>query len=127
MDRELEIGMKAYQSMYQSEEIVETEELNEASPSFTVSGGASKFAKPVLPGEQRLTPEMQKPNLNVQGSQKLIKQASAKPTTQVAHFDMYDAVLNYLISEGYAETEENALVIMSNMSEEWRNSILKNL
>jgi len=29
-----------------------------------------------------------------------------------------------LIDEGYADTNENALVIMANMSEEWKNSII---
>ena len=40
-------------------------------------------------------------------------------------FDLYDVILEYLISEGYADTNENALVIMANMSEEWRDSIVE--
>ena len=39
-------------------------------------------------------------------------------------FDFYDIVLSYLLDEGYAETEESAIVIMANMSEEWREEIL---
>jgi hypothetical protein len=39
-------------------------------------------------------------------------------------FDFYDLVLSHLLDEGYADTNENALVIMTNMSEEWRESIL---
>jgi hypothetical protein len=35
--------------------------------------------------------------------------------------EMYES---YLIDEGYADTNEAALVIMANMSEEWRQSIL---
>jgi len=38
--------------------------------------------------------------------------------------DLFDVILEYLISEGYADTNENALVIMANMSEDWRESIL---
>ena len=38
--------------------------------------------------------------------------------------DLYDVVLEHLLDEGYADTEESALVIMANMSEEWRESIL---
>ena len=38
--------------------------------------------------------------------------------------DIFDAVLEHLVSEGYADTNESALVIMSNMSEEWRQSII---
>lgn len=40
-------------------------------------------------------------------------------------FDTFDVVLEYLVSEGFAETNENALAIMANMSEEWRRSILE--
>jgi len=39
--------------------------------------------------------------------------------------DNFDLVLEHLISEGYADTENAALVIMANMSEEWRRSILE--
>ena len=39
-------------------------------------------------------------------------------------YDLFDAILEHLIVEGYADTNENALVIMANMSEEWRQSIV---
>ena len=39
-------------------------------------------------------------------------------------FDFYDLVLSHLLDEGYADTNENALVIMANMSEDWRENIL---
>jgi hypothetical protein len=38
--------------------------------------------------------------------------------------DVYDLVLEYLITEGYADTNESALAIMANMSEEWREEII---
>lgn len=38
--------------------------------------------------------------------------------------DLFDYILEHLISEGYADTNEEALVIMANMSEEWRDVIL---
>jgi hypothetical protein len=38
--------------------------------------------------------------------------------------DLYDVILEYLLDEGYANTNESALVIMANMSEGWRESIL---
>ena len=40
-------------------------------------------------------------------------------------FDLYDAILSHLIEEGYAETQEQAEVIMVNMSEDWRESIVE--
>jgi hypothetical protein len=43
----------------------------------------------------------------------------------VSSFDMFDIVKGYLIGEGYADTNESALVIMANMSEEWRQSIVE--
>ena len=38
--------------------------------------------------------------------------------------DLFDAILEHLVAEGYADTNESALVIMANMSEEWREEIL---
>ena len=69
--------------------------------------------------------------------------AAAKPTTPApstaktgfdlakkgvnlaAGVDIFDLVKGHLLDEGYAETEEGAMVIMVNMSEEWRKSILE--
>ena len=38
--------------------------------------------------------------------------------------DLFDYILEHLVAEGYAETNENALKIMANMSEEWKQSIV---
>ena len=39
-------------------------------------------------------------------------------------YDYYDIILSHLLDEGYAETVKAAEVIMVNMSEEWRQSII---
>ena len=39
--------------------------------------------------------------------------------------EVFDYILEHLVAEGYADTNENALVIMANMSEEWREEILE--
>ena len=39
--------------------------------------------------------------------------------------DLFDYILEYLVAEGYADTNEKALAIMTNMSEEWRNEIVE--
>ena len=39
--------------------------------------------------------------------------------------DLYDIILSHLLDEGYADTEQAAEVIMVNMSEEWRESIVE--
>ena len=41
--------------------------------------------------------------------------------------DLFDIVKGHLMSEGYADTEEAALAIMTNMSEEWRQSIVEQM
>ena len=40
-------------------------------------------------------------------------------------YDTFDAILEHLVAEGYADTNESALAIMANMSEEWRESIVE--
>jgi hypothetical protein len=59
---------------------------------------ASPKPAPVSPRQQRLNMEME--------------------------YDTFDTVLEHLVAEGYADTNESALAIMANMSEEWRESIL---
>ena len=38
--------------------------------------------------------------------------------------DMFEHILEHLVAEGYADTNESALAIMANMSDEWRQSIV---
>lgn len=40
-------------------------------------------------------------------------------------YDTFDAILEHLVAEGYADTNENAIAIMANMSEEWKESIVE--
>ena len=42
-------------------------------------------------------------------------------------FDLFDYLLEYLVAEGYADTNKAALAIMANMSEEWKQSIVEGL
>ena len=41
--------------------------------------------------------------------------------------DLFDYLLEYLVAEGYADTNKAALAIMANMSEEWKKSIVEQL
>ena len=43
---------------------------------------------------------------------------------QQENLDLYDLVSEYLVSEGFCDSYGDADVIMANMSEEWRESIL---
>jgi hypothetical protein len=53
-----------------------------------------------------------------------------KPGTTGAYritdsFDLYNIILSHLLDEGYADTNEAAITIMVNMSEDWRESIVE--
>ena len=50
-----------------------------------------------------------------------------KKEDQKESYDLFDTILEYLVAEGYADTNEAALKIMANMSEEWRQSLMKEL
>jgi hypothetical protein len=41
--------------------------------------------------------------------------------------DNFDIILEYLVSEGYADTNEAAIAIMANMSEEWKEGIIEGM
>lgn len=42
-------------------------------------------------------------------------------------YGLYEYMMDYLISEGYANDAEGALAIMANMSEEWKHNIVEEL
>ena len=85
-----------------------------------------------------MTPSVQSPTLakdlgGDSGNQSLLdnpnasKAATPKKTPITSGFDMFDVVKGYLIGEGYADTEEAALAIMANMSEDWKYSIMESM
>jgi hypothetical protein len=45
--------------------------------------------------------------------------------THLEELDLYDIVSEYLVTEGFCDSYEDADVIMANMSEEWRESIME--
>jgi len=50
-----------------------------------------------------------------------------KPTPKESKviYEYYERVVNHLIEEGYADTKDNAEKIISGMSEDWYNLIIK--
>ena len=56
---------------------------------------------------------------------KLTKNNKIIPGMAHESYDLFDYIMEYLMTEGYADTNENALVIMANMSEDWRESIVE--
>ena len=58
-------------------------------------------------------------------ARKVADKAGAAASRLGEEADSFDIVLNYLITEGHAETEEAAIKIMATMSDEWRTEILE--
>ena len=54
-----------------------------------------------------------------------IKGPKMKNVIRKEETDLFDYLLEYLVAEGFADTNESALAIMANMSEEWRESIVE--
>ena len=54
-----------------------------------------------------------------------IKGPKMKNVIRKEETDLFDYLLEYLVAEGYADTNKAALAIMANMSEEWRESIVE--
>jgi len=50
-----------------------------------------------------------------------------KKEDQNESYDLFDYILEHLVAEGYADTNEAAISIMANMSEEWRESIVESI
>jgi hypothetical protein len=46
---------------------------------------------------------------------------------QKEEVDLFDYILEHLVAEGYADTNEAAIAIMTNMSEEWREEIMEGM
>ena len=53
------------------------------------------------------------------------KQRARKRMGIGENYDLYDIILSHLLDEGYADTKEQAQVIMVKMSEDWRESIVE--
>jgi len=54
-----------------------------------------------------------------------VKAARKRMTKEDYELDLFDYLLEYLVAEGYADTNKSALAIMANMSEQWKQSILE--
>jgi hypothetical protein len=49
----------------------------------------------------------------------------SKNRKEEVEFDIFDVILEHLVAEGYADTNQAALAIMANMSEEWKQDIIE--
>jgi len=58
---------------------------------------------------------------------KRLTQTHSRREEQKESFDLFDYLLEYLVAEGYADTNKAALAIMANMSEEWKQNIIEQM
>jgi hypothetical protein len=87
--------------------------------------GRGRFDREGLGGTP-MTPTMAKNPIKKQNYDGTGNKAARRAGTyQEEEFDIFDAILEHLIAEGYADTNESALVIMANMSEEWKEEIIE--
>jgi hypothetical protein len=107
--------MEAYVSVYQEKK--EVEQLDEEG----IGAKASKVLDKVTKAGQSALERVGVPINRV-------PRPTARPTTPVKEgVDLFEYLLEYLVAEGYADTNESALVIMANMSEEWKQDIVEQM
>ena len=109
--------MEAYSSIYAENE--EVEQLDEFAP--RLQGPVDRFlqgGQKVLKGLGLKVDEKERPTPDQNAQKAKINQ------NQNQSFDLFDIIKGHLLDEGFADTEEAALAIMTNMSEEWREQIL---
>jgi hypothetical protein len=91
---------------------------------YTLGHSRSSVDSPTSPGSRPLnTPKVTKSELNYArtGHKDRI---SKNKVNLPEELDLYDLVREYLVSESFCDSYEDADVIMANMSEEWREGIL---
>jgi hypothetical protein len=96
-------------------------------PAASTSTAAAP-ARPSLASQAAELRQMRARSLERQGKplSAAVVSATAKPTAfQANSFDPFDVIKGHLLDEGYADTEESALAIMTNMSETWKEEILE--
>ena len=107
--------MEAYASVYENQQLDE----------FLGAGvqkAVDKGTKAIQSGLERMGVKINRTERGTTTKQQ--QQDKIKKNVQ-DDVDLFDIVKGHLIDEGYADTEEAALAIMANMSEEWRQSIVE--
>lgn len=66
-----------------------------------------------------------KGTMHGQDQNKLKAKLKRRIGEEYVNSDLFDTILEYLVAEGYADTNEAAVTIMANMSEDWRQSIVE--
>ena len=82
-----------------------------------------------VPGVGYVSPRRERETWTDEGGRERHKSGARMPKKedQKESFDLFDYLLEYLVAEGYADTNKAALAIMANMSEEWKQSIVEQM
>ena len=135
-EQEIRNLYEAYQQVYETPEVSEEKEtVDEAMSSYdrnrkrAAQRAAERNAARDrgqtgnVPGVGYVSPRRERETYTDESGQERHKSGARMPKNE--EVDLFDTILEYLVAEGYADTNENALVIMANMSEEWRQSIVE--
>jgi hypothetical protein len=113
--------MEAYASVYsQSEEVIE-EDLQGAVKAGLEKGAEFMKKNPV----GRAVGAVLKPVGKGRGTVTKAEQEAKVKSNVKEESDLFDYLLEYLVAEGYADTNDAAIAIMANMSEGWKQSIVE--
>ena len=142
--KELGLFREAYASIYEKKEKSEMEDKSECEDgeygkkskhskkekeeSESVEEGFGEKAAELLDkGTKKIQGGLEKMGVPINRTKRgtVTKTDQEKRIQQNNSADLFDIVKGHLMSEGYADTEEAALAIMINMSEEWRQSIIQ--
>ena len=111
-------------------EVCENQQLDEVSDELVGRAVNKRIAATGAANDAEMrdrTPENMRASVRAGEKEASMKTAAAKRRKRINNeeTDLFDTILEHLVSEGYADTNESALVIMANMSEEWRESIVE--
>ena len=106
-------------------EVVENQQLDEISTELAKRAGEERMNRTFALMQKDWKEGKKKPSSEFQKSYKKQQDGEKRyrKKLQQEQVDLYDIILSHLLDEGYAETQEQAEVIMVNMSEGWRESI----
>ena len=107
-------------------EVVENQQLDEISTELAKRAGEERMNRTFALMQKDWKEGKKKPSSEFQKSYKKQQDGEKRyrKKLQQEQVDLYDIILSHLLDEGYAETQEQAEVIMVNMSEDWRESII---
>ena len=123
---------KSYGDVYRQEVLSEEVEVEEGYvDAYKASGNLSPAMRAMQKSDelQKSEPGSKRQKSQTRKSQQMNRLfSSARRAGKVNasyEYDLYDVVLEHLLDEGFADTLEDAQVLMANMSEQWIDSIVE--